>query len=695
MQRLTAGNPMEGTTAAFQRPVWEPLPGGPAVRINALDSLRRHRMLAISVAVISFSLAMVYLYFKYTKTYVAESILFVSPTYPATLADDKDKEAERPYEDFIDQQVHAVTRHDILVSALRSLPAGDWRMLGENENAAADYLANALKVARVETTYQVSIDLTSNHPQHLSEIVNAVAKAYVATAKSEEFYGRDSRLAGLNDEHDKLEQQLTSDMTEQAGLLKTLGLATIDTIPGVGNPYNEHVTKMRTDLETAREQRETAEAQLGALSSKSGGDSALQAEAEQLIAADPGLNSLRTSMNVRRAQLNSDIAGMTDQNPVRTQDEYEMAEIDSQMADMEGSLEKKAYQQLQAKYRAQLNSARAVETSLMKDLSNETTDTTSTTPKFQRASELSVDIGQIQTRLSTLNDRISTLELESSSPGSVHVFSTSVEPSHPDSSKLHTLILVLIPACLLLGLIAAIARDIFFDNTIFTADDIERCIGVPPVGMVFDQNNVSQGMLDACLMRVAASVDSALQRSGVRTFALTSVKSHGGTSSLTVGLAEELARMGRRVLVLNAEGGSLAHGWYPPGEDGRVREFTPDPTTLPGWSGSPSNPRPPSVQTVVSAFASDPGDYDILLLDCAPLLLSATTEYFVRMCEVTLLIVESGHLHKQDLYRAGRLLERLSVPGLAVVLNKLSIDRADPRLREDIREFEHRRRMAA
>jgi|GEM_PF-6474801 len=65
------------------------------------------------------------------------------------------------------------------------------------------------------------------------------------------------------------------------------------------------------------------------------------------------------------------------------------------------------------------------------------------------------------------------------------------------------------------------------------------------------------------------------------------------------------------------------------------------------------------------------------------------------MTDVTLLVVESGHMHKQDLYRAGRLLERLSVPGLAVVLNKLRVDRADPGLRNDIREFEQRRTLAA
>jgi len=694
MQRLGAGNPIESSTAAFQRPVWEPQQGGgPPLRIDVVESLRRHRAIAIGVAIIIFSVAMVYIYFRYARTYTAEAVLYVSPGFTASISNGQP--IDGPYELFIQQQVKAVTRHDVMVAAIRSLPPEDWRRSDETEDAAAERLAGSLTVTRVENTYQVSIQMKGSSPAHMAEVVNAVAKAYAASARTDEFYGRDTRLSGLHDERDKTDAKLKADSAEESDLLKTLGLATLDSIPGVGNPYNERVTKMHGDLNTARQEREAAESQLSALAKNSGNGSALQAEAELLIASDAGLNSMRTSLNTRRAELLNQISGMTVQNPVRGQDEYELSQIDSQLQDMTTTLEQKAYQQLEAKYGAQLSRARGVETSLMSDLSHETTDTTSAAPKFQRASALNVEISQLETQLNALNEQIARLELETASPGSVHVFTLATEAEHPDSSKTNTLIVIMALASIVLGVIAAVARDVFFDNTIFTSDDIERCIGVPPAGVIFDQNTVSQGMLDACLMRVAVSVDSALQRAGVRTFSVTSVKSQGGTSTLTVALADELARMGRRVLVLNAEGGAVARGWYPPAEDGRVRAFTPDPTSLPGWSGSPSNRRPPSVQTVVSAFSSDPGDYDILLLDCAPLLLSATTEYFVRMTEVTLLVVDSGHLHKQDLYRAGRLLERLSVPGLAVVLNKLRVDRADPRLRDDIREFDQRRVIAA
>ncbi len=93
------------------------------------------------------------------------------------------------------------------------------------------------------------------------------------------------------------------------------------------------------------------------------------------------------------------------------------------------------------------------------------------------------------------------------------------------------------------------------------------------------------------------------------------------------------------------------------------------------------------MHAVTRTFHEIHGDYDILLLDCQPLFVSADTEYLARTSDATLLIVESGMVLKQDLLRAARLLERLPVPSVAVMLNQLKLARAGADLREDLREF--------
>jgi len=93
---------------------------------------------------------------------------------------------------------------------------------------------------------------------------------------------------------------------------------------------------------------------------------------------------------------------------------------------------------------------------------------------------------------------------------------------------------------------------------------------------------------------------------------------------------------------------------------------------------------------VFESFQKLTADYDIVLIDAAPLLLSAETEYLARMADVTVLVSESGKTKKAWLTRAARLLERLGVAGAAAIVNKVHPARAEETLKHDLREFELR-----
>jgi len=79
-----------------------------------------------------------------------------------------------------------------------------------------------------------------------------------------------------------------------------------------------------------------------------------------------------------------------------------------------------------------------------------------------------------------------------------------------------------------------------------------------------------------------------------------------------------------------------------------------------------------------------------VLIDAAPVLLSAETEYLARMADVTVLVSEAGKTKKAWLTRAARLLERMGVAGAAAVVNKVHPARAEEALRNDLRDFELR-----
>jgi Mrp family chromosome partitioning ATPase len=65
--------------------------------------------------------------------------------------------------------------------------------------------------------------------------------------------------------------------------------------------------------------------------------------------------------------------------------------------------------------------------------------------------------------------------------------------------------------------------------------------------------------------------------------------------------------------------------------------------------------------------------YDLVLLDSPPILLSADTERLSEISGGVLLIVEAGQTQPGELKRAAHLLERLSPPVIATILNRAKI----------------------
>jgi uncharacterized protein involved in exopolysaccharide biosynthesis len=678
--KLEAGPP------AFPVPRRQESDSNPALDIHLIESLQRHTMLALIVFLVTAGIGFLYLHVRYGTSYLGQAIVYVSPAYPKTLNADPETDHMADYSSFIDEQVHSVTRIDILIDAIRKMPPGLWRERGETEQAAAQRLAAALEVQRVAQTYQVSIGLHGGSPAHLAEIVNAVARTYVETMHNEEFFGRDERLKGLQDERDHLQSDLTSRLADQAALLKDLGLGSIDAT--TVNPYNARLAKLNEDLIAAREQRQAAESQLSAFHDDSAlGNADLASEASDLAQTDQGLISFKQTLNQRRAQLLSNIAGMTPENPVYKTDQEELTEIDAALRKTTRDMTSEAQSRLDQRYRTQLARARSYEQGVENQIAEATEASAEATPKFQAAAEMTSDIARMNNRMNELRDRMANIEIEDSSPGSVHIFSPAITPNGPDSGKAKSLLLVLFPLCFCLALAAAVARDTF-DMRVFTPEDIERTLGLPPIGVLFNRDEVTDEVSSEYLFRIAATLDHARRTAEVKTIAVTSVKPRGGTSTIVDLVAAELAQLGNRVLVLDASGTREPVAFIPPDEDAagantRARTLHPD---LGPYLHSRGRLLP-SVHAITRSFRETHGDYDILLLDCQPLFVSADTEYLARMADATLLVVESGMVLKQDLLRAARLLERLPVSSIAVVLNQLKLERADASLREDLREF--------
>jgi succinoglycan biosynthesis transport protein ExoP len=667
--------------------------------LDVLSSIRRHLPIFLLIVFVLVGCGAFVLRKKTKPIYSSQSVVYVSPKFPKVL--NTDSEVELPYDSYFQDQIQTVTRYDIVADAISQLP---YRVRGRSGTplpSEIEKLQHSLDVKRIGTTYEMSIGLLGPSPSGLSETVNAVTNSYVEIAKNEEFYGLGDRLKTLRQESGNLRKQIDADLAEQADLMEQLGVAAVSTGPGATNPYDTSSDAVRNQLGLARAQREAAEAKLDAsLKNDAPGESnALDTAAEEAIAADPGLAQIWGTLNNRRALLMEEMSSLRPDHPIYQKDKGELSSIESLMDD----LRQKAAAQLRSKWRKDVERTRLVELKLTQALSENTQSATSAAPKFQRATELGPEIESLQKASEAIDDRIRDLELESSSPGSVHVSTKALTPTSPEPNKLalYALSLLLVS----FGCAAAISVAIdFFDNRIHTAEDIERVVGFHPIGILLDTDEFSDEVAEEYFFRLAAGIDNAVRNGGARSFLFTAPAHGAGTSTVIKRLSKELCALNLKTRTIRAAASN--------GIDGSTRRaFSRSELFLQDWSdGNEAQQTPlirgaafgrsslrmdgdaPPANSAEQALQQASVGYDVVLIDSDPMAISANTEYLARVVDATVLVVKAGTSTRQELHRAARLLERLQVSGVAVVLNKIQLGRADRDLRKELRGCERPRR---
>ena|SRR5947209_13206042 len=116
-------------------------------------SLQMHRPLAVSIFGLITLLALAYVA-KTWNNFFAECIVYVQPSPPKLM--DNGPTNRWPYdattyESYMQQQIHDVTRPDVLLNAAKRIP--NWAFSGETPQAAAERLSRKLKVDRIGAGY--------------------------------------------------------------------------------------------------------------------------------------------------------------------------------------------------------------------------------------------------------------------------------------------------------------------------------------------------------------------------------------------------------------------------------------------------------------------------------------------------------------------------------------------------------------
>ncbi len=660
-------------------------------KLNVIASVRCHWAVSLIVFVVILGSGLFILWKKARPVYNSHSVVYISPKFPTVLNDNS--EVELPYDSYFQEQIQTVTRYDILHDAIASLPYSARHRSGPVLPSEIESLLHDLSVKRVGTSYEMSVGLSGPAPQGLAEIVNALTDTYVERAKNPQFYGVNDRLKTLNQEKQRLQTAIDKSLAEKAHLMEELGVATTTTQVGTTNPYDATSTAVRTELATARMQRETAEAELDALLRRRapGNSNALDVAGKEAIAADPGLAATWSALSSRRAALLQEMTGLRPDHPVYQKDKDNLSSTDTIMND----LKHQAVQEVQNKLRQDVERARMVELKLTRELEEKTNSATSAAPKYLRATELGPEIDSLQKSLEAIDSRIRDLDLESSSPGSIHVSTKALTPASPERSKLPIYALAVLMISLTVATAVPVGMDLL-DHRIYTPRDVEHVVGFHPIGVLVDEDRFPGEVAGEYYFRLAAGIDHAVRSSGARIFLFTSAAHGAGTSTVVRKLSEQLRSLHLRTRTMTAAASSeldlfssddspLPHNKWNRPDDVLQSPPTPIAYNHPRYQLERYVPPPNWVEQTLNRAAMD---YDVVLIDAQPMPVSAQTEYLARLADATVLVVKARGTTRQDLECTARVLERLEVAGVAVILNKIRVDRADGALKKALRSYE-------
>jgi polysaccharide biosynthesis transport protein len=318
----------------------------------------------------------------------------------------------------------------------------------------------------------------------------------------------------------------------------------------------------------------------------------------------------------------------------------------------------------------------------------------------QKEAELKPQLDPLNAQAADINQRLGDLNLgvELAAGGGAEVLSDAGAPDTPVSPNLPLNLAIGVVFGLFLGAALAFARD-YFDDSVKSKEMVERVTSVPTLGLIpkFDAGvgvvTISHPSAPAAeafrLLRTSVKF-LAVERQ-VRVVQVTSPSPAEGKTMVAVNLAIAFAQAGDRVVLV---GGDLRR---PHMEEMLDVPLTPGLTavligdvtlpqaiqtvsSVPNLSVLPAGYPPPNPSELLSGERARRlidvlgQTYDVVVIDCPPVLPVTDSLVVARMADTTLLVTSANRTSKRSLSRAVELLHQVDAPLVGTVLNSLSPD---------------------
>jgi Mrp family chromosome partitioning ATPase/uncharacterized protein involved in exopolysaccharide biosynthesis len=667
----------------------QPLPA--AGTFMPLVSIRRHYKVGIAVALLVAALGTVFAFKKGKPLYSVTATIYIAPRFVNILREPKDFDVTsyQQFRQFVEHQTKTIGRYDIVLDALRSLGERrkSWQLPGETERQAAERLMGAIKPVAIKDTYLITVSLESGNPDNLDALLNAVVETYIHRMQQETlFYGRDVRIQTLTERRKDIAAAIELRKKRRTEIAQALGVTTF-TESSV-NPYDEILMDSRTALAKAHRETVAAGAELDVFAGRADGSprSALDAVASEEVGRDTGLNSLKSGLLGRRAKLLEQISGLDEAHPLHRQIGRELEEIESELKRATSERQRETANHLLEKRRGALRKAQQVERELERQLEAQRLKASEFATLDQEGMVLNAELERYRKQLDEIDNRLDFFETESQAPGYARLETAARPPEYPIGGGKKKLLLMAGAASVLLGLAVPIILDLL-DRRIRTVGQAAKILGYAPTAAFFEPSpDLDARRVDADRKRrLAIALDRERRQREARVLLWTSVRPGAGVTGLALEMAQELAELGNRCIVLEANPLKPDRRFNADDKPGLVDvlngEDNIDAAILPAAGRLPDRVGVgfPGLSHLHN-YGALPGildglrtRYDIVLLDAPPVLLSADTEFLACLADVTLLLIAAGETLPGDVKRGVEILRKVDPKAVGFIVTRLEI----------------------
>jgi tyrosine-protein kinase len=309
-------------------------------------------------------------------------------------------------------------------------------------------------------------------------------------------------------------------------------------------------------------------------------------------------------------------------------------------------------------------------------------------------------IQPLQAQVSEIQDRLGRLSIgvELATGGGAEVLGYAWTPSSPVSPNVPMNLAIGLVSGLFLGIVLAFVRD-YFDDSVKTKETVDRVAGVSTLGLIPKVSADSELVTVTHPSAPAAEAFRLLRTSvkflgierQVRVVQVTSPSPGEGKTMVAANLAVAFAQAGDRVVLV---GGDLRR---PRMEEVLDVPLTPGLTAVligdvtlpqaiqtaegvPNLSVLPAGYPPPNPSELLSGERARRlidvlgQTYDVVVIDCPPVLPVTDALVLARMADTTLLVTSANKTSKRSLTRAVELLRQVDAPLSGAVLNSASAD---------------------